>query len=52
MHWLAATYPGLVALIPAEGRREFFAGMGEPGSVDRATDPARATETPSDRMTG
>jgi len=52
MRWLTATYPGLVALIPADGRREFFAGMGEPVCVDRSTDPARATETPRHRATG
>lgn len=34
MHWLAATYPGLVALIPADERREFVAGMRDPGRPD------------------
>lgn len=28
-HWLTATYPGLAALIPAQARGEFIAGMRE-----------------------
>lgn len=28
-HWLAVTYPGLAALIPAQPRDEFIAGMRE-----------------------
>jgi hypothetical protein len=29
VHWLAATYPGLAALIPVQARGEFIAGMRE-----------------------
>jgi hypothetical protein len=31
MQWFSATYPGLVAMLPARQRREFVAGLGEPG---------------------